>query len=111
MPYQPSASMGMYDMGFGPQSQSQFGFNNSFNSIPDTSFSTAKGKGRLRDEDFEAAFAEVAASMSVSRTEDTARISEVDDEATMLEAAMHNVSIDDAEKLDSSIRYGTDFQT
>lgn len=99
-------------MGYGPQSQAQFGFNSGFNSVPDASFSTYKGKGRLRDEDFDAAFAEVDATIAAPRTEETAHITEIDnDAATLLEAAMHNVSIDDAERLDSSVKYGTDFQT
>ena len=114
MSYQSPMNMGMYDMnGYGPQSQSQFGynsgFNGGFNSVPEISLSTDKGKGRLH-EDFEAAFAAVAASMTATRMEETARISEVDNDATLLEAAMHNVSIDDAEKVDS-VKYGTDFQT
>lgn len=99
--YQPSMPMGMYDnAGLGQQ----------FNPIQD--IPVGKGKGRLREEDFEAAFAEVAASMTTNSVAETARIVEVPVSATdMLEAAMHNVSVDDTEKLDSSVRYGTDFQT
>lgn len=102
MPSQSSyqSPMGMYDIGIGPQ----------FNSMPEVA--VGKGKGRLREEDFEAAFAEVTASMANSSVTETARIAEISgDAANMLEAAMHNVSADDIETLDSSVKYGTDFQT
>ena len=62
-----------------------------------------KGKGKGREIDFEAAFAEVAQNMGPSEAE-TARIVELDDTAN-LEEAMSRVAVDDPSPM------GADFKS
>jgi hypothetical protein len=65
-----------------------------------------KGKGREREADFEAAFAEVAASLTSAQSE-TSRIVEVEEGITNLEDVVKSLSLNPAE----GEEYGTDFKT
>lgn len=71
-----------------------------------TSTTADKGKGKSREIDFEAAFAEVAQNMGPSEAE-TARIVELDDTAN-LEDAFKGVTLDDI--ADSQAPMGSDFK-
>lgn len=66
-----------------------------------------KGKGREREADFEAAFAQVAASLSPAQAE-TSHIVEVEGGVTDLEGAVQDFSVNSAE---ADTEYGTDFKT
>ncbi|KII92734.1 hypothetical protein PLICRDRAFT_103768 [Plicaturopsis crispa FD-325 SS-3] len=64
-----------------------------------------KGKGKMKDADFEAAFAQVAESFGPTERE-TARIVEVDDTTSQLEEAMQKAALDDKVGADEA---STDF--
>lgn len=69
--------------------------------------SQGKGKGKSRQEDFEAAFAQFASSVPAEK----ARIVEVGDGIEELENAMRSAGIDESQQEDSSAaEYGTNFQ-
>lgn len=63
-----------------------------------------QGKGKGREADFEAAFAQVAASLGPIETQ-TSRVEEVDAGVTDIEDALKNVSLNSEEEED-----GTDFK-
>lgn len=81
-------SMGLY----GNMGQPVF---QGFNAIP-LSADASKGKGKAREADYEAAFAQYAASLQ-NQSESTSRIVELDDNAVTLEQAMENVNLGDTE--------------
>ncbi|KAG2742080.1 TPR-like protein [Suillus brevipes Sb2] len=88
-------SHGMYGppMGlFGNMGQPFF---QGFNATP-LSADASKGKGKAREADYEAAFAQYAASLQ-DQQESTSRIVELDDNAVTLEQAMENVKVGDSE--------------
>lgn len=89
--------MGMYGIGSG------LGMYQGMNNIA----VEGKGKGREREADFEAAFAQVAASLSPARAE-TSRIVEVGNGITNLEEVVQGLSLNSAE---ADTEYGTDFKT
>lgn len=66
-----------------------------FNATP-LSADASKGKGKAREADYEAAFAQYAASLQ-DQKESTSRIVELDDNAATLEQAMENVKIGDSD--------------
>lgn len=77
-------SMGMYGMNgmnMGPAFQGGY-----------AGYDTAKGKGKSREADFEAAFAQLDASISTQA--ETSRIVEVDDSVTDIEEALKATSIE-----------------
>lgn len=71
-----------------------------FTAPPNLLQSLDKGKGKSRDIDFDAAFAQIAASMTSSQAE-SARIEEVDDSVTELSETLQNANIKDGEQLSS----------
>jgi hypothetical protein len=73
--------MGIYSMS--PPTM-QYGSNSNFNIVN-------QGKGKGREADFEAAFAQVAASLSPIETQ-TSRVEEIDDSITDIEETLKNVS-------------------
>ena len=87
--------MGMYGMGMGHSMFQPIGTN--FSPITDM----GKGKGKLQDADFEAAFAQFA---SMNPQSETGRITEVDATTEDLEAALEQTKLDDGEEI-------TDFKT
>ncbi|KZP17955.1 TPR-like protein [Athelia psychrophila] len=91
--YNNPMQMGMYGMGG----------NNMFQGNQPT-FDQGKGKGKLRDVDFEAAFAQVSASLG-PQSATTSGIEEVKDGVTNVEELMKNATLDEA-KVDGQ---GTDF--
>lgn len=78
--------MGMYAMGAPTM---QYGRNTNFSIVN-------QGKGKGREADFEAAFAQVAASLDPMETQ-TARIEEVNDSMADIEDALKNVSLNPEE--------------
>lgn len=66
-----------------------------FNATP-LSADASKGKGKAREADYEAAFAQYAASLQ-NQSESASRIVELDDNAATLEQAMENVKLGDTE--------------
>ncbi|KAG6804935.1 hypothetical protein H0H92_001616, partial [Tricholoma furcatifolium] len=70
------------EMGYG------FGMQPAFN----TTHTLDKGKGKAREVDFEAAFAQIASSLPAEET--TSGIVEVSDDTTGLEDAMANASLE-----------------
>jgi peroxin-5 len=66
-----------------------------FNATP-LSADASKGKGKAREADYEAAFAQYAASLQ-NQQESTSRIVELDDNAATLEQAMENIKLADSE--------------
>lgn len=64
------------------------------NSPSPMQYDQGKGKGKANAADFDAAFADAAASFNLAQT-GSARISEVDDEVTGLEAALNATSLND----------------
>jgi peroxin-5 len=63
-----------------------------------------KGKGKAKEVDFEAAFAQAAASFAPARAE-TSRIAEVDDNVTDVEQAMKNTTLEDDTKVDDRAEF------
>ncbi|KAF9469877.1 hypothetical protein BDZ94DRAFT_1151032 [Collybia nuda] len=94
--YSSSVPMTMY--GVGPGLNMYQGANNILGE--------GKGKGREREADFEAAFAQVAASLLPTQTE-TSRIVEVENEIASLEGTVESLSL---ESVDADSEYGTDFK-
>ncbi|KAF8070667.1 hypothetical protein FPV67DRAFT_1035722 [Lyophyllum atratum] len=76
---------------------------NSYQAMNSITVSDAKGKGKAKEVDFEAAFAQVAASLS-SAQETTSGIVEVENSVSGLEDAMKGASLDSIEEV------GTDFK-
>ena len=72
-------------------------------SVPQ-SLDKGKGKGKSRDIDFEAAFAQITASLASDQTESSARIVEVDDNVASLSDALQNTTLTDAEQRASEKR-------
>jgi peroxin-5 len=66
-----------------------------FNAAP-LSVDASKGKGKAREADYEAAFAQYAATLQ-NQQESTSRIVELDDNTATLEQAMENVKLGDSE--------------
>lgn len=64
-----------------------------------------QGKGKAREADFEAAFAQIAESFGPKEAQ-TSRIEEVDDTVATLEEALKNATL----KGDEGGEFGTDFQ-
>lgn len=93
-------SMGMYGMNM--NSSMYQGVNAGY----DISADQSKGKGKSREADFEAAFAQVAASLSSAQAE-TSRIVEVEDGVNDIEEALKNASLKSGE---GQAEYGTDFK-
>lgn len=87
--------MGMYGLN-GPTMQ--YGMNPNI-TIAD------QGKGKAREADFEAAFAQIAESLGPKEAQ-TSRIEEVDDTVAALEEALKNATL----KAEEDGEYGTDFQ-
>lgn len=88
--------VGMY----GGNNLPHFGLNTNFN------VAEGKGKGKGREADFEAAFAQVAASFTHAQTEASGFV-EVEDEITDIEKALKNASLNASE---SDAEQGADFQ-
>jgi peroxin-5 len=65
-----------------------------FDATPPIVADTSKGKGKAREADFEAAFAQVAASLQ-NQQQSTSSIVELNDTAASLEQAMENVKLGD----------------
>jgi len=57
----------------------------------------SKGKGKLRESDFEAAFAQAAASVSPLQEQETAKIVEVKDDVADIEEALKETKLDDGD--------------
>jgi membrane-bound ClpP family serine protease len=66
----------------------------------------SKGKGKSREADFEAAFAQIAASLTPAQAEVSGLV-EIDDAVTDIEELLKNVSLNVSE---SDVERGTDFQ-
>lgn len=101
--YQPS--MGMYGMG-------SMGGMGSMSSFYSPMQDQGKGKGKSRDADFEAAFAQFAASMP--QTEEKSRFEVVGEDVTEADLAngLNSVSLDDKKAEESADGVlGTDFET
>jgi hypothetical protein len=96
-----SMPMGMYGMNMGP---SMF---QSVNANHHVSSDQATSKGKSRESDFEAAFAQVAASLPPVQSE-SLRIVEVDDSVTDIEEALKNANL--KSNTESDIEYGNDFK-
>lgn len=79
------SAMPMYGMN---GSNMYYGTNTNFNLVDQ-----GKGKGKGREADFEAAFAQVAASLQPAQQE-TSRIVEVDDGLMDIHEALQNTSLD-----------------
>ncbi|KAG1862864.1 hypothetical protein C8R48DRAFT_708697 [Suillus tomentosus] len=88
-------SHGMYGTSMGLYGNMGQPFFQGFNATP-LSADASKGKGKAREADYEAAFAQYAASLQ-NQSESTSRIVELDDNAATLEQAMENVKLGDAE--------------
>jgi len=90
-PYASPVSMAMY----APSTPTmQYGSNSSI---------VNQGKGKGKEADFEAAFAQVAASLGPIETQ-TSRVEEVDDSVANIEGALEGVSLNSEEE-----DYGRDF--
>ncbi|KAG1799722.1 uncharacterized protein HD556DRAFT_1454839 [Suillus plorans] len=88
-------SHGMYGTSMGLYGNMGQPFFQGFNATP-LSADASKGKGKAREADYEAAFAQYAASLQ-NQSESTSRIVELDDNAAALEQAMENVKLGDTE--------------
>lgn len=88
-------SHGMYGTPMGLYGNMGQPFFQGFNATP-LSVDASKGKGKAREADYEAAFAQYAASLQ-NQSESASRIVELDDNAATLEQAMENVKLGDAE--------------
>ncbi|KAG2150967.1 hypothetical protein DEU56DRAFT_779407 [Suillus clintonianus] len=88
-------SHGMYGSPMGLYGNMGQPFFQGFNVTP-LSADASKGKGKAREADYEAAFAQYAASLQ-NQQESTSRIVELDDNAATLEQAMANVKLGDSE--------------
>ncbi|KAG1865803.1 hypothetical protein DFJ58DRAFT_770330 [Suillus subalutaceus] len=88
-------SHGMYGTPMGLYGNMGQPFFQGFNATP-PSADASKGKGKAREADYEAAFAQYAASLQ-NQQESTSRIVELDDNAATLEQAMENVKLEDSE--------------
>jgi len=75
------------------------GYNTTPQSIPDTS----KGKGKAREADFEAAFAQAAVSLQ-NQQQSSSGIVELDDNAASLEEAMENVKLADPDTTNADFK-------
>lgn len=75
------------------------GFNAASPSLVDTS----KGKGKAREADFEAAFAQAAASLQ-NQQQPSSGIVELDDTTASLEQAMENVKLGDPDKTNANFK-------
>jgi peroxin-5 len=98
--------MGIYGMNMGPNIFG--GLNSNYN----VASNQGKGKGKTRDADFEAAFAQVAASLPPVQAE-TSRIVEVDSGVTDIEAALRSTTLEAVQDLvqdGGSTEHGPDFQ-
>ncbi|KAG1808340.1 hypothetical protein EV424DRAFT_1574351 [Suillus variegatus] len=88
-------SHGMYGTSMGLYGNMGQPFFQGFNATP-LSADASKGKGKAREADYEAAFAQYAASLQ-NQSESASRIVELDDNAATLEQAMENVKLGDTE--------------
>ncbi|KAG2055883.1 TPR-like protein [Suillus hirtellus] len=88
-------SHGMYGTPMGLYGNMGQPFFQGFNATP-LSADASKGKGKAREADYEAAFAQYAASLQ-NQSDSTPRIVELDDNAATLEQAMENVKLGDTE--------------
>jgi peroxin-5 len=75
------------------------GFNVASPSLADMS----KGKGKAREADFEAAFAQAAASLQ-NQQQSSSSIVELDDTAAALEQAMENVKLGDPDTTNAEFK-------
>ncbi|KAG2037423.1 hypothetical protein BDR03DRAFT_919923 [Suillus americanus] len=87
-------SHGMYGTPMGLYGSMGQPFFQGFNATP-LSADANKGKGKAREADYEAAFAQYAAPLQ-NQQESTSRIVELDDNAATLEQAMENVKLGDS---------------
>lgn len=94
--------MGLYGMNLGPNVFE--GLNSSYN----VTSNHVKGKGKSRDADFEAAFAQVTASLLPVQA-DTTRIVEVDNGVADIEATLRNATLGPAQDGDT-MEHATDLQ-
>jgi len=85
---------------YGANNVAHHGLNANFNVVE------GKGKGKSREADFEAAFAQIAASLTPAQAE-VSGLAEVEDGVTDIEESLKNVSLDVSE---SDVERGTDFQ-
>lgn len=85
---------------YGANSVAHHGLNANFNVVG------SKGKGKSREADFEAAFAQIAASLSPAQAEVSGLV-EIEDAVTNIEESLKNVSLNVSE---SDVERGTDFQ-
>jgi peroxin-5 len=88
-------SHGMYGTPMGLYGNVGQPFFQGFNAAP-LSVDASKGKGKAREADYEAAFAQYAATLQ-NQQESTSRIVELDDNTATLEQAMENVKLGDSE--------------
>ncbi|KAG2119923.1 uncharacterized protein F5147DRAFT_665963 [Suillus discolor] len=88
-------SHGMYGTPMGLYGNMGQPFFQGFNATP-LSADANKGKGKAREADYEAAFAQYAASLQ-NQSESASRIVELDDNTATLEQAMKNVKLGDTE--------------
>lgn len=94
--YMPSS--GMYG---NPMQMGMYGMVTSPNMLQSnqSAFDQGKGKGKLKEADFEAAFAQVSASFGPTQAETTSRIEEVSD-VTNVEELMKNTTLGDDTKVE-----------
>ncbi|EDR11864.1 uncharacterized protein LACBIDRAFT_313746 [Laccaria bicolor S238N-H82] len=85
---------------YGANNVAHYGLSANFNVVE------GKGKGKSREADFEAAFAQIAASLTPAQA-DVSGFVEIEDEATDIEESLKNVSLNVSE---SDVEHGTDFQ-
>lgn len=88
-------SHGMYGTPMGLYGNVGQPFFQGFNAAP-LSIDASKGKGKAREADYEAAFAQYAASLQ-NQQESTSRIVELDDNTATLDQAMENIKLGDSE--------------
>jgi peroxin-5 len=87
-------SHGVYGSPIGSYRNMGPSFFQGFDATPPIVADTSKGKGKAREADFEAAFAQVAASLQ-NQQQSTSSIVELNDTAASLEQAMENVKLGD----------------
>lgn len=85
---------------YGANNVAHHGMNANFNVVE------GKGKGKSREADFEAAFAQIAASLTPAQAEVSGLV-EIEDTVTDIEESLKNVSLNVSE---SDVERGTDFQ-
>ncbi|KAG1731508.1 uncharacterized protein EDB91DRAFT_1058629 [Suillus paluster] len=88
-------SHGMYGSPMGLYGNMGQSFFQGYNATP-LNVDASKGKGKAREADYEAAFAQAAASLQ-NQQESSSRIVELDDTAASLEQAMENIKLGDSE--------------